>query len=84
MQGQRRSQIIWDDMLYRDERAFNWIQSRRDGDGFAQFTLPALADAMRCHENTARAIVSRLIGANMLEVERRQYNGYVYRIVKPQ
>lgn len=80
---QPRISIIWDDMHLRDERAFTWIHSRCE-QGEIQFTFADLASVMRCHENTAVRIVHRLIGAGMIEQLTRRYQGYVYRVVKPQ
>lgn len=80
----RISQLILEDMLIRDERALAWITSEKCRDGMARFTYRDLAAALRCHENTATAIVRRLIGAGHLLVIARQYDGYTYQVMRLQ
>lgn len=79
-----RCPIIWEDMHIRDERAFTWIQSRSNRDGLIPLKREELAKQLGCHENTAAAILQRLIGAGLLAVHARRHRCYVYRIVRDQ
>jgi len=78
MRGQP-SQIILDDMLIRDERALQWIEAHNEN-GLVAFSHFELAEHLRCHRNTAAAIVRRLIQAQMISFEARRFRHCVYRI----
>lgn len=78
MRGQT-SQIILDDMLIRDERALKWIEAHNE-DGRAAFSHFELAEHLKCHRNTAAAIVRRLIQAQMITFEARRFRHCVYRL----
>lgn len=78
-----RGSIILDDMHIRDERALEWI-SRQSRNGTIELKRGQLAKQLGCHENTATAILRRLIGAGMIEVSARRRRFYVYRVVSQQ
>lgn len=74
------------DMHLRDERVLNWIMDRATVDGTmrpVQIRSDDIAAEFSCHVNTARAILKRLIGAQLISIERNcKTSGYVYRVIE--
>lgn len=73
--------IVIIDMHIRDERVLEWIKSQAHY-GEAQVSGEKIAESFKCHPNTARAILKRLVSAQRIEVVTRKFQGgFVYRIV---
>jgi len=75
--------IVVIDMHIRDERVMEWIkQQAACGYGEAQVSGEKIAEVFKCHANTGRAILKRLISAQRIEVVTRKYQGgFVYRVM---
>lgn len=73
--------ILWVDMYLRDQRALAWINLQVSS-GPQQISYQEIAFAIGCHRRTARAIVHRLAGAQLIQVDKSsKRGGYVYRAV---
>lgn len=73
--------ILWIDMHIRDMRVLEWLRATAQ-DGSLQVAADAIAVEFKCHPNTARAILTRLIRAGQIEVAANCYRGgKFYRIV---
>lgn len=74
--------IIEIEMHLRDGYTLNWLKQRLEN-GPDTVTYFELADALNCHPNTARAVLKRLLGAGLIEVQQDGHpgrGGYTYRI----
>lgn len=74
--------IVWVDMYLRDQRALAWINLQVSY-GPVQMTYEDIARAIGCHRRTARAIVHRLVGAQLISVNKSsKRGGYIYQAVQ--
>ena len=65
------------DMHIRDERLFEWLKTRHN----QRITAQEMADSFLCHPNTIYAMVNRLEGAGLIEVERSRRGGHLYKVI---
>ncbi len=73
--------IVWVDMYLRDQRALAWINLQVSS-GPQQISYAEIASAIGCHRRTARAIVHRLAGAQLIYVDKSsKRGGYLYMAV---
>ena len=74
--------IVLIDMHIRDERVMEWIKQQASyGYGEAQVSGEKIAEEFKCHANTGRAILKRLISAQRIEIVTRKYQGgFVYKV----
>jgi Mn-dependent DtxR family transcriptional regulator len=71
------------DIHIRDERCLRYIERRCASSraGRAVIKYAELSSVLKCHENTARAILMRLERAGYIRVDRRcRKTGYVYEV----
>jgi Mn-dependent DtxR family transcriptional regulator len=68
------------DMHIRDERTLEYVRKRCAG-GKARITQDQVAQVMKCHRNTALAILRRLERAGLIRVYREsRRGGYWYEV----
>ena len=69
--------IIWIDMYIRDERLLEWLREHQHK------KLPAkhIAIVMKCHDNTARAMLKRLERGGRIKKTNGPRGGYEYEVV---
>lgn len=72
--------IVMIDMQIRDERILNFLRHNARN-GKITIAADSLAEHFKCHPNTARAIMRRLIRAGYVEIDQRVYRGgFTYRL----
>lgn len=73
--------IIQIDMHLRDQRVLEWIKQNA-GDEPLQIAAEDVSRQFKCHDNTSRAILHRLIGAGHIEVARQSFRGgKIYKVI---
>lgn len=71
------------DMHLRDQRVFAWMRERvaKNGGRPVRIRHQEIAEEFLCHKNTARAIVTRLVRAELVEVVScGKPGGYFYQV----
>ncbi len=72
--------IIQIDMHLRDERVLEWIKERAGAEPM-QIAAGTVSAVFKCHPNTSRAILQRLVHAGRIEVAIECYRGgMVYKV----
>jgi len=73
--------IIVIDMHLRDERVFDFLKANAKH-GYLKVSHETIAKQMKCHRHTAAAILSRLIGAGLVEIadHSARRGGLTYRV----
>jgi predicted transcriptional regulator len=70
--------IVWLDMHIRDERVLSYIKQHQD----EQIPAHVIAREFKCCENTAKAIIRRLINAGLIErISQQHRGGFVYHVI---
>ncbi len=73
--------IIEIDMHIRDERFLSRLKEKASPSGEVKVSADELSREFKCHSNTARAILQRLIHAGHIEVGARTFRGgFIYRV----
>lgn len=72
--------IIQIDMHLRDERVLEWIKERAGAEPL-QIAADTVSDQFKCHPNTSRAILKRLVYAGHIEISAECYRGgMIYKV----
>lgn len=75
------SGIIQIDMHLRDKRVLDWIKQNA-GDNPLQIAAETISARFKCHDNTSRAILQRLVNVGHLEVVINSYRGgRIYKVI---
>lgn len=73
--------IIQIDMHLRDQRVLEWIKQNAEDD-LLRITADDVSTVFKCHPNTSRAIIQRLIGAGHIDVARPSFRGgRIYKVI---
>lgn len=73
--------IIQIDMHLRDQRVLEWIKENA-GNEPLQIAADEVAEHFKCHPNTSRAILQRLVGAGHIEVAHQSFRGgKIYKVI---
>lgn len=68
------SGIIQIDMHLRDKRVLEWIRTSAGSEPM-QIAASTISELFKCHDNTSRAILQRLVNVGHIEVDVECYRG---------